>query len=259
MVLGARLTPVGGNLQLTRRRGEMPELYQKDPYLKSVRTTIAEATTAKKKPAVSLAANILYPGGGQPADKGFVTLESGQRVVIERVLKMNRKVYAVLGEAAEVAAGDEVEVEIDWARRYRNMRYHTGAHVIMAAISRGVRGYEAKGIDIAEDGSGCALLFTGEWGVSEAEAKAFVEAANRTISAGRQVLTVEFETLSQAIEQYKDTYRGPKEMGGPVSIIVIEGWDANPCGGTHVANLSEIGPVELDSWGQEELRFHQTG
>jgi alanyl-tRNA synthetase len=234
----------------------MLELYQKDSYRKSIETKVVEVVTVRKKPALCFEENILYPGGGgQPADKGFVTLASGKRVAVALMVKMNRRVYAGLAEAAEVAAGDEVKIEIDWQRRYRNMRYHTAAHVLMAVVKRHVEGYEAKGIDIKEDGSGAAVEFTGTWEAGEAAAREFIAEANAIIAEGREVFTKEYESLADAIRENAGIYRGPTELKGPVSIILISGYDANPCGGTHLSNVREIGRIAIVDCGAERIGF----
>jgi Ser-tRNA(Ala) deacylase AlaX len=44
-------------------------------------------------------------------------------------------------------------------------------------------------------------------------------------------------------------------MSGPVSIVTVAGWDANPCGGTHVRAAGEIGPLRLAGCEAGKVRF----
>ena len=184
-----------------------------------------------------------------------ITLASGARVAVTRVLKLNGKVFAVLAEEASVAPGDEVAVEVDWERRYRNMRYHTASHVLMAAFAKALVGYAPKGIEIAEDGSSSTIRFDGRWGGDREAAMERVEAANRVIAEGRAVSAREFESLAEAKAASGGLFRGVGEMAGRVTIVTIQGCDANPCGGTHVRKTSEIGPLELVEFSPTHLVF----
>ena len=62
------------------------------------------------------------------------------------------------------------------------------------------------------------------------------------------------ESVNHALERFGPLYR-PSDRGvqikGRVRVVVIEGLDANACGGTHVASLSELGFVR-------EARVSQT-
>jgi alanyl-tRNA synthetase len=238
----------------------MIELYQREAYARSVGTRVVEVMSVKKRPAVALADNLLYPGGGgQPCDTGSVTLADGRRVAVTRVLKFEGRIWAVLGEDARVARGDEVTVEVDWARRYVYMRYHTASHVVMAAMARVIEGYAPKGVEIAEDGSGCTAKFEGAWKADRETAVERIETANRVIGERRAVGLREFATIEEAAREFGALYRGPKEMKGPVSIVVIEGWDANPCGGTHLGNVKEAGPLEMVEFGPDRISFKLGG
>ena len=234
----------------------MVEFYQRDSYLRTLKTGVSDVMTMKKRPAVALAENLLYPeGGGQPCDRGAITLPSGARVEVARVLKLSGRVFAVLAEDATLAAGDEVTVEVDWPRRRRNMRYHTASHVLMAALAKRLVSYAPQGIEIAEDGSSSTIRFAGEWRGDREAAEAEIDAANRVIAEARACTVREFAALCDAIAEFGPLYRGPSEMKGPVSILLIDGWDANPCGGTHVRNTAEIGPLTLLDWSPSHVVF----
>jgi Ser-tRNA(Ala) deacylase AlaX len=237
----------------------MLERYQSHPYQKSVRTRVVETMTMKKRPAVCLADNLLYPGGGgQPCDTGTLTLSDGRSVRIARVVKFSGKPFAALADDVAVTAGAEVDVEIDWDRRYRFMRYHTASHVLMASLAKVLVRYAPKGIEIAEDGSSSTIRFEGEWAGDDSAARAQIDAANRVIAEGRDVSVQEFASLDEAVREFGPLFRGQVEIKGPVSIVVIDEWDANPCGGTHVANVREIGKMTLLEWASDRLIFSLT-
>jgi len=75
-----------------------------------------------------------YPtGGGQLHDTGVVRVDGVEYRVV-RVEKVGDVVVHVLDRAFE--GGERVVGEIDWRRRYRLMRHHTGTHVVLAAARR---------------------------------------------------------------------------------------------------------------------------
>ena len=234
----------------------MLELYQRDPCQKTLRTRVLAVTTVKKKPALHLAESILYPGGGgQPCDRGWITVPGGGRAAVTRVLKMNGKIYAVLAEDAAVEPGDRIDVEVDWEPRYRNMRCHTSTHVLNGALAKSVTGYVSQGIEVSEDGLAATSRFQGAWPADRETALAHIETSNRLIAEGRSVQIVEYEAMSDAIAKVGPVYRDPVGLKGPVSVVVVEDWDANPCGGTHVRNANEVGPLRLLDFGPSHIRF----
>ncbi|MBN1911045.1 MAG: alanyl-tRNA editing protein [Pirellulales bacterium] len=232
----------------------MNNLYLTDAYRREMDTLVEEVRTVKKKTAVSLVDNIFYPGGGgQPPDSGSILLPSGETVPVCRVLKLDGKVFACLASAAEVCVNDNVRTILDWEKRYATMRYHTGAHVLMGAIRRSVDGYVPEGIAIADDVLSCTVRFSGQWQPSDTAIREIEERANQQIQRCLKVEVLTYESLSQAIDQHESIYRGPSSFSGPVRVIVINEWDANPCGGTHVRSTEEVGQIRLTDFGEDHI------
>src|SRR5579862_7494903 len=80
--------------------------------------------------AVVLDRTYFYPvGGGQPADRGTLTLDDGTVVPIVDVSKSGPAVLHRVGKrgapAGRPRSGEEVVGAIDWDRRYRHMRLHS--------------------------------------------------------------------------------------------------------------------------------------
>jgi Ser-tRNA(Ala) deacylase AlaX len=237
----------------------MDNLYLTDAYCREVNTSVEEVRTIKKKTAVCLTDNIFYPGGGgQPPDTGSLGLGSGAIVPVVRVLKLDGKVFACLSSVADVHAGDNVHAVLDWPKRYAYMQYHTAAHIVMGAIRRKVANYEPEGIEIAEDASSCTANFSGQWQRSDAVMLEIEQLANAQIRNSAKVEVITHASLGEAIEKYGDIYRGPSSLAGPVRIIIAAGWDANPCGGTHVRSTDEVGEIRLTEFGDNYVTMQLT-
>lgn len=110
-------------------------LYLEDSYLKTMTATILAAyPEAEGKWKVVLSETVFYPmGGGQPTDQGMLYAKDWQGKVYQVLAKEGTISHYV--EAEKIPPpGTEVKGEIDWQRRYFNMRLHSAGHIIDFAI-----------------------------------------------------------------------------------------------------------------------------
>ncbi|XP_033730068.1 alanyl-tRNA editing protein Aarsd1-like, partial [Pecten maximus] len=79
---------------------------------------------------VILEDTILFPeGGGQPDDRGTINNID--------VLRITRKgAEAVNFVTTEIAADTDVDMKVDWSRRFDHMQQHTGQHLITAVAEQ---------------------------------------------------------------------------------------------------------------------------
>lgn len=233
----------------------MVKIYWIESYKRDINTRVKDISKVKKRVAVPLEENIFYPGGGgQPPDKGYIVLEDRQSFSISKMIKINDEVFwfcLSLGRYLYTP----VYAKIDWDRRYKHMRCHTAAHVVMGAIRRKIGDYNPVGINILDSGGSVTVKFRGNWRPCEDKAKQIIKIANEVISRNLKVVTEIHKNISEAIERYKEIYRGPQNLTGEIRIVVIEGWDANPCGGTHVRHLKEIGELQYVHHNDQEITF----
>ena len=134
--------------------------------------------------------------------------------------------------------GEQIETRIDWDRRYRLMRMHTALHLLSVVFPFPVTGGsvgEDKGrldFDMPEVPDDLASL--------ETRLNEMVE--------GNHAVTAEWISDDEmaANPGLTKTMKVKPPMGqGRVRLIRIGDVDLQPCGGTHVANTSEIGPLKL--------------
>jgi misacylated tRNA(Ala) deacylase len=104
-------------------------------YVRSFRARV----TALPPGAVVLDRTFFYPtGGGQPNDRGTLGLPGDASAEVVDVTKSGASVvHRIRGPPAvlrRLSVGVEVEGALDWDRRYRHMRLHTGQHLLSARI-----------------------------------------------------------------------------------------------------------------------------
>lgn len=198
---------------------------------------------------VVLDRTFFYPaGGGQPADHGHLAPPSGPRYPVVDVTKSGsaaiHRVRRPSGSAtAALQIGASVTGTLDWERRYRHMRLHTGQHLLSALIfSRtGVRTHEAH-----MSGSGGTIDLERPL-PSEAPIEGLAAEANAILAEERKVSVrhVSRETWEKNPTPRSGLVPLPRHVD-PVRIIEIVGLDACPCGGTHVRSTIEVGQLALD-------------
>jgi misacylated tRNA(Ala) deacylase len=198
--------------------------------------------------AVVLDRTFFYPtGGGQPADAGIL-----RRVEEEGawpVLDVQRKAGAVLhriGRAppavSPLRVGETVRGEIDWERRHRHMRLHTGQHLLSARLFA-LSGRRTAGARFSGTGGQLELeAGTGELPTPEQLERDLSAriAANPSVRI-RYVPRTEFEARSGG----RSSALSLPPAVDPVRVIEIEGADECPCGGTHLRWLGEVGGLTV--------------
>jgi len=196
-------------------------------------------------PLVVLDRTVFYPrGGGQPADRGLMRRVSDGAVF---GVTSARKVDGEIGHELEAgdppAIGDEVEVEVDWHRRYTMMRTHTALHILCGVVWRDW-GAQVTGGNM-EPGAG-RMDFEFERLSGELVAEIDVK-VNMEVRAARDVRVANLPRADAfAIPDLIRTKTNLLPPGiAEVRTIEIVGLDLQADGGTHVANTREVGPIRV--------------
>lgn len=164
---------------------------------------------------VTLDASIFHPqGGGQISDIGYIGSATVKHVsIVEDQLRHQVDQAIPLGE---------VELKVDAATRLLSSRLHSAGHLIgNVGLALGISPIKAH-----------------HW---PNEAK--VTFKNKNAIATPENVLIERE-LALLIEQ--DLPRNISEQGG-VRMLQFGKLPGFPCGGTHVARLSEIGKIDITS------------
>ena len=227
-------------------------LFRDDAYLKSITARVV----ARDERGLQLDRTIFYPlGGGQPGDTGVLVRAGGERIVIADTRKgqapdevvhipaagtMSGTAGVASGTAGVAAPeiGEEVRLEIDWERRYALMRLHTALHVMSCVVVAPVTGG-----NIAPDKA--RLDF--DIDMSLLDAAKIESGTNELIARGVDTETVWItdEELDARPDLVKTMSVQPPRGAGRVRLLKIPGIDLQPCGGTHVRNIGEIGAIRV--------------
>ena len=185
---------------------------------------------------------VFYPlGGGQAGDRGRLIAPSGAEIPIADTRKHPQRpgdvahVPAPDADLSALSVGMTVRAEVDAQRRWAHRRFHTATHLLCALIPHPV-----NGCSITAD---YARL---DFHMSEPLDKEQINAGIAALVA--RALPVSHRWIS---EQELDANPGlvrsmsvqPPRGLGRVRVLEIEGVDLQPCGGTHVNNTADIGPV----------------
>lgn len=205
---------------------------------------VREFTTRVKGvdgPYVLLEETYFYPvGGGQPHDEGVIR-KGGDEYRVIFVRKQGGEVSHEVDREG-LAPGDEVACSIDWERRGHLMRSHTAAHIVSAIIHRKT-GAKITGNQLSPEKVRIDYN-TEQYDVDVL--RAAIDEANAIAAKGHPVST---RTVSreeaESMPAVAQLAKGLPSNVTEIRLVNIEGFDEQACGGTHVANTSEIGELEF--------------
>jgi alanyl-tRNA synthetase len=214
-------------------------LFYTDPYQREFGARVIARHEMAGQPAVALDRTAFYPtGGGQPHDTGSlrpVARPSDEFAVsVTEVVAEDGLVWHILSAPL---AGDEITGALDWPRRFDHMQQHTGQHILSQAFVVTCDA-ETVGFHLGAASSTIDLNRND----LDAEALARVEAAANTIVDATLVVSPTFvtpETLARI------PLRKPPKVTEDIRIVEVAGFDWSACGGTHVANTSQVGLIKI--------------
>ena len=214
--------------------------YEHDAYRREAagRILAAEPDAKTGGGRIALDGTVFYPeGGGQPADKGTLTLADGTVLPVTDVHEQGGIIWhSVASLPAGAVPGAEVQEAIDWEWRFDKMQQHTGEH-ILSGILHSMFGAENVGFHIGSD----AVRMDTSVPIDAAGLKAAETAANRIVWENVPVLI----TYPTREELARLTYRSKKEIEGQVRIVTIPGADVCACCGTHTAFTGAVGQIKI--------------
>lgn len=234
----------------------MELIFRADAYAKSCEAVVQKID----EKGVWLDRTVFYAeGGGQPGDIGALTGPDGTEYTVQNAIKGDgpeTSVHVLDENASGLKVGDTVTATLDWDRRHKLMRMHTAMHLLCSIVPAGVTGGQV--------GLAKSRL---DFDVSETTlVKEDIQAALDGLS-GKDT-TVTFRWIDDAdLDANPDLVRtmsvAPPRGSGKVRLISIgdDAVDLQPCGGTHVANVAEIGRIvvgKIENKGKRNRRVNIT-
>ena len=221
------------------------ELFREDATLLHCEATVLTVDET----GIVLDRTVFYPlGGGQAGDAGTLTAANGAVLQVADTRKHKEHPGAIVHVPAHVPVagadlsaftpGTKVVATVDAARRIAHRRFHTATHLLCALVPHPV--------------DGCSI--TASYARLDFHMNEPLD--KETLTAGIARLVAEAHAVSHRwiSEAELDANPGlvrsmsvqPPRTGtglGRIRVLDIEGVDSQPCGGTHVANTSEVGDV----------------
>ena len=192
------------------------KIFWKDPYLTRLDTEISMVNGER----VSLKETIFYAfSGGQESDSGSIDGNS----VLDAV-KNGLNIDYTLPVGHGLQPGDQVTVTIDWPRRYRLMRLHFAAELILELVYQKLDGIEKIGAHIAEDKARLDFLWQEKISSYFPE---LLQQAQDLVREDRDIISAFSDEQQQ--RRYWE----------------VPGFARVGCGGTHLKRTGEVGTLTL--------------
>lgn len=192
------------------------KVFWREPY----RTSLDTHVTGVDGNRITVAETIFFAlSGGQESDEGSL----GGRPVREARRVAGEIVYR-LDDGHGLRPGDPVTITIDWPRRYRLMRLHFAAEIVLELARRRLEGIEKIGAHIAPDKARIDF----RWPENIAGALPALAAEARRIIAEDQPIISAYSDEESERRYWK-----------------IKDFAAVPCGGTHLRRTGEVGAIAL--------------
>ncbi|MBA3871185.1 MAG: alanyl-tRNA editing protein [Anaerolineae bacterium] len=192
------------------------KLFWADPYQTQLDTHI----TSVNGNDVAAAQTIFYAfSGGQESDAGTFN-----QVPVLEARKEGQNIVYSLAEGHGFKVGDPITMQIDWERRYRMMRLHFAAEIILELVYQQLKPITKIGAHIAQDKSRIDF----EWGENISQYFPVIsEKANALVAANLDIISAYSDEATQ--RRYWE----------------ITGFARVPCGGTHLRRTGEVGSIQL--------------
>jgi len=192
------------------------KIFWNDPYLTELDTLI----TSVKNTDITVEQTIFFAfSGGQESDYGTI----GDRRVLEARTEGTEIVYT-LENGHGLKPGDQVGMKIDWGRRYKLMRLHFAAEIVLELVYQKLGAIRKVGAHIAQDKARIDFEYS------------------ENISKMFQVIQKEALRIIEADQEILSAF---SDEEGEKRYWEIGGFAKVPCGGTHLKRTGEIGKIEL--------------
>ena len=216
-------------------------LFRQNAYLREASGTVTQITS---EGGIILDQTVFFPkSGGQPGDSGILIWDGGRIEIATAIKGESEAIILVPAEPLALpAVGTNLSQSITWDRRHRMMRVHTALHLLSVVIP-----FPLSCCSIAPQ--------KGRLDFTLLEAPKNKEVLNMTLN---KLIACHFPVSDEWISESElsaDPRLGktilvqpPRRIGTVRMIRIGQGQntaDLQPCGGTHVANTSEIGKVRI--------------
>ena len=192
------------------------KIFWQDPYLTELETIVKTVNNNQ----ITVSETIFYAfSGGQESDYGVI---GGYKVLEAK--KDGKEIFYTLEENHILKPGDTVKMAIDWERRYKLMRLHFAAEVVLELVCQRFPDVIKVGAHIAQDKSRIDF----EWDQNISPFIASLQQEGQSIIDSNQEIISAFSDENSERRYWK-----------------INEFSEVPCGGTHIKRTGEMGTIRL--------------
>ena len=192
------------------------KLFWENPYLAEHEAKV----TSVNNNVITLDQTIAFAfSGGQHSDSGTI---GGFEIIDAK--KEGKEIFYTIEQNHNLKPDDNVMVKIDWVKRYRLMRLHFAAEIILELVYQNYNHPEKIGANITVDKARLDFLWNGN--ISEIFPDV-MDKANKIINSNLDIISDFDDRENERRFWY------------------IEGFAKVSCGGTHIRKTGEIGKISL--------------
>jgi alanyl-tRNA synthetase len=207
-------------------------LYYNEPDLLEFEAEIIDSLQVGERIGVILDRTAFYPtSGGQPHDLGTL----GGVALLD--CYEDEKSGDIIHVLATNPAGTRVRGQVNADRRKDHMQQHSAQHVLSRAF---VELYNWPTVSFHLGAATCTIDLAVESATGDQLDRA-EKLANRIVQENRSV-SIRYLNENNVAEA---GLRKATERTGEIRVIDVSGFDRSACGGTHVRNTHEIGPIQI--------------
>ncbi len=197
--------------------------------------------------ALVLDQTVFYPqGGGQPYDQGVIESADGSAGFIVNEVRCKEGIVYHKGTITTGAfnVDDNVFLTVNKERRLLNSKNHTAGHIVDCALH--MLGIELKPTSGYHFPEGAYVEYSGTMEENErAQLLPKIQEAVNSIIAQALPIALQFISLDE-FKRLADFVPEYISADKPIRVMIIEGYLAIPCGGTHVQNTKDVEQMNID-------------
>lgn len=192
------------------------KIFWDSPYLTEIEATIESIN----KDVITLDQTIAYAfSGGQQSDSGKI---GGYKILDAK--KEGKKIFYTIDSNHTLKNGDKVLVTIDWEKRYKIMKLHFAAELVLELVYQNYNTPQKIGANITEDKARVDFYWSGNISAIFPE----------LLSKINSIIDSNLEISSDFIDKENEK-----------RYWEIKDFAKVPCGGTHLKTTGEIGSLLL--------------
>lgn len=219
-------------------------LYLYDSYLKEVDVIILEIVKENdRRWQMVFDQTLFYPiGGGQPTDQGIVCTDNWTGKVTLALQKEGKIIHYIESEQPP-SVGTLVREKLDWERRYRHMRLHSGGHIVDFALY--LLGYSPSYLTPLKGDHGKKPVICYQGVIDKDIREDLEKKANELVLQNH---SFSFHLAGHEELETKAIYLQPGlPKNKPLRLLTLNGVGSVADGGTQVNSTSEVGKISIPS------------